>query len=189
MEQRILMFDHVKATGLNPNEVSRHSSPVQIFTPGSHAYLQVSNSSAKKPEEDSKFVGIDDDYRGGNKRFLLEKIADNEFHVKSVENDTDECNGYLYVSDNTASGLIESSSNVLRSAKIAFKEDLYVFRFVRHHEQNGIYKIICKANGKVLFASDKQLKAGHRDREKSNKIWFQLSFKPVRKFFLYRCLQ
>ncbi len=188
MNDRILHFDNkVLATGLNPEEVSKQSQAVEIFNPESKKYVEVQRSFAKSPENESNFVSVSG-YEWGDKQFLLQKIGENEYHIKSLENNKKE-KGFLYVSEHTTSGLIWSSSNVLRSKTITFKEELYVFEFIRHNEQKGVYKIRCKANGKVLFLSNdrnSQVVADKEDREMSNRIWFQISLQPVSSFLLVR---
>ncbi len=189
MDERIFHFDkYATATGLNPEEVSKHSQVIQIFHPQSKQYVNVEKSFAKKPENESNFVSVSQ-YSGGGTMFLLNKIGENEYHIKSVHYEDEEETGFLYVSEHTASGLIQSSSNVLRSKTIAFKEELYVFEFIRHSEQKGVYKIRSKASGKVLFASNElghQVKASKKDHEKSNQIWFQLDMITVSLFLMIK---
>ncbi len=59
--------------------------------------------------------------------------------------------------------------------------DEYKFSFMRHPEQNGVYKIRCKEMTLYGSVGGHNVKADKRtDREKSEEIWFQINLKAVR---------
>eukprot|EP00794_Sanderia_malayensis_P000866 gene866-160_t len=182
MPGRVLLFDSsVTAKGLSPEEVAKHRQSIQIYNPQSEKYVMIESSSPVKSKDN--YVCLDENYKGGDKVFLLEHLDNNDYHIKTVNRDDGEETGYLYVSEHVSSGIMESSANVLWSNKITGNSGLYVFQFIRHCEQRGVYKIKCKGNGKLIYGSTDRghrVKADKRDREKTNQIWFQLSLKPHR---------
>eukprot|EP00795_Rhopilema_esculentum_P013868 gene13868-4815_t len=182
MLRRALTDDpKVAAKGLDPAQVAAHRLTVLFYHPQSSKYVFVKQSSPKLHESTSNYVCMEADYRGEGKQFSLEKVGDNEYYIKAMDRDGEEETGFLYVSEQVSSGLIESSANVLKSEKIAYRKELYIFEFIRHREQMGVYSIRCKENGLTLYGSEDReshVKADKRDHDISNKNWFKLNMEP-----------
>ena len=178
----------VAAKGLDPAKVAAHRLTVLFYHPQSSKYVFVKQSSPKLHESTSNYVCMEADYRGIGRQFSLEKVGDNEYYIKAMDRDGEEETGFLYVSEQVTSGLMEASANVLKSEKIAYGKELYIFEFIRHKEQMGVYSIRCKENGLTLYGSEDReshVKADKRDHDISNKNWFKLNMEPVSDIPLY----